>query len=503
LNSLVKDKWLYVSVDLGAGSGRVFLAGIAQGELLLEEVRRFHYPPSRRDGHLRWDLPHIFAEIKTGLREAGERAQQLGRPIRSIGVDSWGVDYGLIDAEGNLVEDPVCYRDERTAETMEQVFAQVPREEIYTRTGIQFLNFNTIFQLSAHVQEGIPANAARLLLIPDLINFLLTGKAVTEYTNATTTQLLNAANRAWDQRLIEELNLPARLFTEIIPAGTELGPLRPELAEELNLRGVRIVAPATHDTGSAVAGAPLEDGRAYISSGTWSLVGIELNQTLINSEVARQNFTNEGGAFDTIRFLKNVMGLWVLESCRKEWQQRGLAVDYDVLLGEVEARDDFPALLYPDDARLFNPPSMRAAIAEQLAETGQTIDDQPPAIAKAILDSLALRYASVIRTIERLTGKPIKGLQIVGGGSRNTYLNQATANATGSRVLAGPVESTVIGNIIVQAVAAGRFATLAEARQYVAANVSLHSFEPQASPAWAEVARRYAEIEARFVTQTG
>lgn len=492
---------LYIAVDLGAGSGRVFLVGFAPGESLLEEVRRFHYPPSRRDGHLRWDLASIFAEIKAGLRQAGERARQLGRPIRSVGVDSWGVDYGLIDSAGDLVEDPVCYRDERTAGAMERVFARLSREEIYARTGIQFLNFNTIFQLFAHAQEGVPAKAAKLLMIPDLINFLLTGKAVTEYTNATTTQLVDAKTGAWDWRLIEQLELPASLFAEIVPAGSELGPLKPGLAEELNLSGVRVIAPATHDTGSAVVGAPLEAGWAYISSGTWSLVGVELDQTLINDEVALENFTNEGGVFGTIRFLKNVMGLWVLESCRKEWRERGLVVDYDTLLGEAAARDDLPALLYPDDARFFNPPSMIAAITEQLAETRQPIIDEPVALTKAILDSLALRYASIIGAIERLTGKTVNGLQIVGGGSQNDYLNQATANATGKPVLAGPVEATVIGNALIQAIAAGRFTTLADARRRVAENLNPRRFEPQATPVWKNAMKNYAELEARFMNR--
>ncbi|MDQ3010776.1 MAG: rhamnulokinase [Acidobacteriota bacterium] len=500
---------LYLAIDLGAGSGRVFLAGVAPGELLLEEVRRFHYPPRQSDGHLRWDLAHIFAEIKAGLWAAGERARQLGRPIASIGVDSWAVDYGLIDAAAQVVEDPICYRDERTARAMAQAFAQMPPEEIYARTGIQFLNFNTVFQLFAHAQVGLPTGASCLLLIPDLINALLTGRSVTEYTNATTTQLVNATTRAWDAAIIERLKLPAHLLTEIIPAGATVGLLEPTLANELSLPGVRVIAPATHDTASAVAGAPLQDGWACISSGTWSLVGIELDAPLINAETARHNFTNEGGAFGTIRFLKNVMGLWVLESCRREWQERGLPieyVDYDLLLGKVAARDGFPALLYPDDTRFFNPPSMTAAIREQLAETGQTIGDDPAALAKAILDSLALRYASVIRTVEQLTGKPINGVHIVGGGSQNSYLNQATANATGKPVLAGPMEATVIGNVLVQAVAAGRFATLAEARQHVAENLSLRRFEPQtflegpaSTSANEQAAQKYAEIEARFV----
>jgi rhamnulokinase len=418
--------------------------------------------------------------------------------VVSAGVDSWGVDYGLVDAHGTLVEDPICYRDERTAGVMEQVFERTPRAEIFARTGIQFLAFNTLFQLFAHMHSGIPARATKLLLIPDLINFLLTGGTVTEYTNATTTQLIDAETGAWDYTLIERLGLPARLLPEIVPAGADLGPLKPELAEELNLKGARVVAPATHDTGSAVAGAPLEDGRVYISSGTWSLVGVELNRTLINPEVARHNFTNEGGAFGTIRFLKNVMGLWILESCRREWRERGLEVDYDVLLAQASSRRDSTALIYPDDERLFNPPSMTAAIAQQLTETGQTINDAPAALTATILDSLALRYASIIRAIETLIGMPINGAQIVGGGSQNQYLNQATANATQKVVLAGPAEATVIGNALVQAVAAGRFATLSEARRHVAANLNPRRFDAQPSPEWEERTRRFAEIEGRF-----
>src|SRR5262245_16647423 len=371
---------LYIAVDLGAGSGRVFLVGFAPGELLLEETQRFHYPPDRRDGHLRWDLARIFDGIKAGLRAAGERARRLGRPVVSIGVDGWGVDYGLIDADGNLIEAPVCYRDDRTVGVMEQVFERMPRAEIFGYTGIQFLPFNTLFQLFAHARSGVPSRTAKLLLIPDLINFLLTGRSVAEYTNATTTQMVNASAPYWVSTIIDRLELPAHLLAEIVPAGSDLGPLRPGLAEELNLKGVRVVAPATHDTGSAVMGAPLEDGWAYISSGTWSLVGVELNRPLINPEVARYKFTNEGGAFGAIRFLKNVTGLWILESCRKEWRERGLAVDYEVLLSEALSRRDPSALIYPDDDRLFNPPSMTAAIAEQLAESGQTINDDPAAL---------------------------------------------------------------------------------------------------------------------------
>ncbi len=488
---------LYIAVDLGAGSGRVFLAGVAPDELLLEEVRRFRYPPGEAGGHLRWNFPEIFDEIKTGVREAGARA--AGRSVRSIGVDSWGVDYGLIDEVGRLVEHPICYRDERTRNELERVFSHVPREEIFERTGIQFLVFNTLFQLHAHAREGIPDEAARLLLIPDLINFFLTGKAVTEYTNATTTQLVNARTGRWDGELLRRLKLPSNLLAEIVPAGAEVGPLTHALADELGLDDVRVVAPATHDTGSAIAGAPLETGWAYISSGTWSLVGIERDEVLIDQAVARHNFTNEGGAFGAVRFLKNVMGLWIFESCRKEWEARGVGIDYDALLGEVTALEDSTGLIYPDDPRLFNPSSMLDAIAAQLAESGQNLPADPPALTKVIMDSLALRYASVLRTIESLTGEKIVGVQIVGGGSRNDYLNQATANAAGLPVLAGPVEATVIGNVLVQAVSSGRFSSLAAARRHVAQNVRLKRFDPARSPAWEARARQYAAVEARYV----
>jgi rhamnulokinase len=500
------DDVLYIAVDLGAGSGRVFLCGVAPGELLLEEVRRFRYPPSETRGHLRWNLPEIFEEIKKGLRDAGGRARGLGRPVRSVGVDSWGVDYGLVDDAGRLVEDPVCYRDARTRGAMDEVFARVPRAEVFARTGVQFLEFNTLFQLHAHAREGLPRGAARLLLIPDLINFFLTGRAASEYTNATTTQLVNAETGAWDYELLERLELPSRLFAEIVPAGTELGPLREDLADELRLGGASVVAPATHDTGSAVAGAPLKGGWAYVSSGTWSLVGVERRGALVNREVARHNFTNEGGAYGTTRFLKNVMGLWLLESCRREWQARGHCVDYDTLLGEVEAAASSDAassgstpLIFPDDPRLFNPPSMLEALAGQLSEGGERMPTEPAAVARMILDSLALRYASVLRTTETLTGERVEGVQIVGGGSLNDYLNQATADATGLAVLAGPSEATVIGNVLVQAITAGRFASLAEARRHVAENVKPEEFTPRRAREWSEAARRYAEIEGRFI----
>ena len=472
----------------------MFLAGVGPDELRLEEVRRFQYPPREAAGHLRWDAARIFGEIEAGLRAAGEQARALGRPVHSVGVDSWGVDYGLLDDDGRLVEDPVCYRDARTAGVPARVFERIPRAEVFRRTGIQILDFNTLFQLDAHRREGLPPSARRLLMMPDLVHHRLTGRAVTEYTNATTTQLVGAETGDWDRDLAARLDLPVHLLGEIVPAGTDVG----ALSRDLGLDGVRVVAPATHDTGSAVAGAPLAEGWAYISSGTWSLVGIERTSPLLGDDVARANFTNEGGAYDTVRFLKNVMGLWILERCRQEWDEDGAGGGYGDLLGAVAALDRSPGLIFPDDPRLLNPPRMTAAIATQMTETGQAVPTAPAAVAKVILDSLALRYASVVRTIESLTGGAVAGLQIVGGGSRNDYLNQATADATGRPVVAGPVEATVIGNVLVQAVAAGRFASLAQARTHVKGRIRSRRFTPRTWAATSDLARRFGEIEAQF-----
>jgi rhamnulokinase len=408
------------------------------------------------------------------------------------------VDYGLVDSAGELCAEPICYRDKRTEAVIPKVFDRIPRELIYARTGIQVLVFNTLFQLAAHVQAGIPKSAVRLLLFPDLIHFFLTGKAVTEYTNATTTQMLNAWTAKWDLELIERLSLPAGLLTEIVPAGTELGPLKSSLAEDLCLQDAQVVAPATHDTASAVAGIPLEEDFVYISSGTWSLIGVERDQPLIDLNTARQNFTNEGGAFGTIRFLKNVIGLWIFESCRREWRSQGIEIAYGRVLRSLDVQQCSPSLIFPDDPRFLDPPSMLAAITEQLNETGQSVPADLDAWTKLILDSLAFRYASVVRTIESLTGRGIKGVHIVGGGSQNDYLNHATANTTAVPVCAGPVEATAIGNVVVQAIRAGRFKCLSEARNYIATHIQMKKFVPCPSPSWQVAAHRYAAIEAQY-----
>jgi rhamnulokinase len=485
----------FIAIDLGAGSGRVFLSSL-DDDFRLEEIHRFTYPPREENGHLRWDFPRILGEITSGLRKAGQRAGELKKKIYSLGVDSWAVDYGLLDENGALLADPICYRDSRTEKAQENVFKIVPKAEIFDKTGIQFLPFNTTFQLFSETELE---QAETILLLPDLINYFLTGKKCAEYTNATTTQLVNAATRDWDSELLEKLELERSKFPAIIPAGTDLGYLKTEIADELSLPDVRVIAPATHDTGSAVAGLPLDKDWAYISSGTWSLVGVELDKPLINEEVAKFNFTNEGGAFGTIRFLKNVMGLWILESCRREWESHGIRTDYGTLLAEVEKIEGFGGFIFPDDERFLNPKSMLEAIAAQQRETGQRETKSVVETAKVILDSLAFRYASVLGTVEKLTGIDIAGVQIAGGGGKNDYLNRMTADACRKTVKAGLIEATVTGNVLVQAVTAGRFKDLADARDYVARNIELKIFEPENSVAIESAKADYLKIENHFL----
>jgi rhamnulokinase len=474
------------------------LGTLAPNELLLEEVHRFHYSPVTSAGHLRWSFEEILDGIKTGLARAQQAAVGRGRTIETVGVDSWGVDFGFLDAGGRLVEDPVAYRDGRTEGEMERVLRKVPREEIFRRTGIQFLHFNSLFQLHVQVREGLPSGTRRLLMIPDLCHHALCGSTKGEYTDASTTQLLDVRTRGWADDLFSRLGLPRELMPELVVPGTELGELRAPLQKELGLGPLRVLAPATHDTASAVAGTPLEPGWAYVSSGTWSLVGVEREAPLVNDAVARANFTNEGGAFDTIRFLKNQMGLWILEECRREWAERGASVDYGELLASVALIEDVPGLVYPDHPRFFHPESMTAELQGALAESRQEMTDEPARLAKVVLDSLAFRYASVVRGIEELTGESVPGIHIVGGGCRNDYLNQATADAAERPVMAGPAEATATGNLLLQAIASGRLPSLVEARGVVARTSTPRRFEPRERREWSEAAARYREIEERY-----
>ena len=468
---------MHAAIDLGAGSGRALVGRIDDAGLTFDEVHRFTYAPRQRDGRLRWDMARLEAGLRDGLVAAQAFAVRAGAALVSVGVDSWGVDYGLIDRDGVVLEEPVSYRDRRTDGVMDAVAARLTREAIFARTGIQFLPFNTIYQLVAHVRDGLPPRADRLLMMPDLCHLLLSGSRSGEYTNASTTQLLDAATGGWADGLLRALDLPHAIMPPIVQPGEDLGALRLQLQRDLGIGPIRVVAPATHDTASAVVGTPLKPGWAYISSGTWSLVGVERDGPILTAEAAAANFTNEGGAGGTIRFLRNVMGLWLLEACRAEWGSA--APDHDALIAGAASLPRATGIIDVEDLSLLNPPSMRAAIAAQLASRGHAMPDDPAGVARVIFDSLAHGYAKVIATIERLTGEAISGIHIVGGGSRNAYLNQATADACGRPVLAGPVEATAAGNVIVQAVAAGRLPSIAEGRLALARGLTLGRFEPR------------------------
>jgi rhamnulokinase len=471
---------MHVAVDLGAGSGRVMLGRFGEDELVVLEAHRFVHPMARSEGCLRWNLPHIVSGIVEGVTRALEAARDLGGAVASLGVDSWGVDYGIVNRSGRLIAEPVCYRDERTRGRMDEVFREVPRREIFDRTGIQFAELNTLYQLVAETRgKGIPAGAYRILLMADLIHAQLGGRPCCEYTLATTSQMVSAATGGWDRELIERLGLPSALLPDIVRPGTFLGTLRQSLQDELGAPPISIVAPAAHDTASAVVGTPLEEGWAFLSSGTWSLLGVEIDRPLITEAACVRNFTNEGGAAGTIRLLKNVIGLWILESCRRQWNRSGAVLDYDALGRAMgDAQGPFGGI-DPDDPRFFNPPDMVAEVQASLRETGQAVAEDEVTLSRIILDSLARKYRTVVEEIELVTGRRVRGIRIVGGGSRNDYLNQATADACGRPVVAGPAEATTIGNLAVQAIAAGRFRSVAEARAFVARHVEARRFEPR------------------------
>jgi rhamnulokinase len=468
----------YVAVDLGAESGRV-IVGSLDG---LEVVHRFGNHPVRVGDSLYWDLPRIFSEIKVGLREAFRRSP-AGR-IRSIGVDSWGVDYGLLDEQGDLIGTPYHYRDARTDGAPEELWKTVSRREIYDETGIQYLQLNTIYQLFAH-RRARPEDFRRartFLSFPSLLNYRLTGKALNEYSHVTTTQLYNPRTRDWSWRLVDAIGLERGLFGPIIAPGTALGPLLPALAEELDAEpGIQVVAPATHDTACAVAGVPAADsaGYAYISSGTWSLEGIESPQPIISDGSYRYDFTNEGAADGGVRFLKNVVGLWIVQECKRHWDRGEREYSYGELAEMAEAAGPARFRIDPNDPRFFKPgladDSMPDRVRAFCRETGQPEPGEPGHLIRGVLESLAELYARILEQLREVTGHPVRVIHIIGGGSRNRLLCRLTAQATGLPVQAGPVEATAIGNILLQALAMGEIASIAEGRQRVR-----RAFPPQA-----------------------
>ncbi len=481
------------AVDLGASSGRVLLARFDGRQMSLEEVYRFPNQPVMLRGHRFWNILALWDETLAGLR----KARKLAGTLDSIGVDTWAVDYGLVDAHGFLQGNPFQYRDHRTDGVMEQVFARVPRDVLYRRTGIQFMPINTLFQLYAHerMQPGELAHAHRLLLIPDLLHNWLCGSSASERTNATTTQCWDPVAGAWVTDLLDQLEIPTTMLPPVVEAGTALDEILPELRGDLGT--AQVVAPATHDTGSAIVAIPaqLADSWGYISSGTWSLVGVELQQPIMTSETLTANFTNEGGVFGTTRFLKNVMGLWLLQECQRSFARDGHSTNYDTLLADVDAVPAFAALIDPDDACFLAPEDMPAAINTYLLEHGQGPLQAPAAFARCIMESLVLRYRQVFHQISALSGTMIKSVHVLGGGARNARLNQWLADALDVPVIAGPYEATAYGNALMQLVGLGELHSLEEVRA-IAQNVPTRVFAPRTAQvaAWNETAQRWSRM---------
>lgn len=485
----------FLAFDLGAESGRAILGRIGTERIGFEELHRFPNGPVRSFGSLYWDPLRLFAEMREGMRLCAQRL--AGDALDGIGVDTWGVDFALIDRAGELVGYPHHYRDPRTDGVMDAALEVLPREEIFRRTGIQFMPINTVYQLYAMARARSPQldAADRLLMMSGLFLYLMTGRKAEEFTNATTSQLYDPRKRAWADPLFDALGIPRRIMPEVVDPGTIFAPLGAELAAESGLGQVSVVAPACHDTGSAVAAAPAEGGDwAYLSSGTWSLMGVELDEPNLGGDALRFNFTNEGGVQGTWRFLKNIAGLWLIQECRRSWERAGTPLDYAAIAEAAEAAPPFRAFIDPDDPPFLSPGDMPEKIQAYCRRTRQPVPETPGAIARCAFESLALTCRKVLRRIESVLGRRIGVLHIVGGGIRNRLLCRLTASACGIPAIAGPAEATALGNVIVQGMAVGAVTSLEAGRALVRQTESLERYEPENAEAWDKAAQRFAEI---------
>lgn len=471
----------FLAFDLGAESGRSILATLKGGKLSLEQTHRFPNPSGTMSGQLQWDQLGQWEQIKIGLKNTAAKLGE-GERLDGIGVDTWGVDYGLLGADGRVLGNPVCYRDARTDAMMDRAFAVVPKRELYESTGLQFMQFNTLFQLLAQVRskDSVLDAARTLLFMPDLFNYLLTGVARAESSIASTSQMVDPRTRQWDTPTLRKLGIPTHLLPPIVPSGTVLGTLLPEVAAACGFAPeTKVVATAGHDTASAVAAVPASgESWAYLSSGTWSLMGVELAAPRIDDKAFAYNYTNEGGHGGSTRFLKNIMGLWLVQECRREFERQGRAFDYATLTELAEKSPSFASVIDVNERRFLSPGEMPQKIAAYCRETNQPEPPDDAAFVRCCLDSLALEYRRTIDGLEDILGRSIDVLHIVGGGTQNKLLNQLAADATRKPVLAGPIEATAIGNVLVQAIAVGAIDSLATGRQIVAASFPLDRYEP-------------------------
>ncbi|MBQ3857356.1 rhamnulokinase [Segatella bryantii] len=489
----MSNKEYFFAVDLGATSGRTIIGTLEGSKFNLEELTRFNNNLIETGGHFYWDIYALYNEIINGLKIVHQR----NIPIKSIGIDTWGCDFVYIGKDGAILRNPLAYRDPHTFGVMEKYFDQeISKEQVYDKTGIQFMNFNSLFQLYAMRQAGNTAleNAEKILFIPDALSYMLTGNAVCEYTVASTSQILNPNTKDLDEDLIKSLGLKREQFGPMINPGEQIGVLTEEIQKMTGLGAIPVIAVAGHDTASAVAAVPAKDEKfAYLSSGTWSLMGIESKEPIINENSFDKNFTNEGGIEGTTRFLKNICGMWIYERCRKEWPEVS-GMGHQQILSEAMQAEPFKSLINPDDEIFANPNSMVEAIQTYCKEHNEPVPVGYAAITRCIFESLALRYRQIFSWLKEFADFDINTLHIIGGGSLNQYLNQFTANSLGVKVLAGPQEGTAIGNIMLQAKAAGDVKDIWEMRRFIAFSLELKEFMPQDQEVWDQAYHKYLEI---------
>jgi len=482
----------YIAVDLGAESGRVMLGRVADGKLSLEQMHRFANGPIQEQDSLRWDFDRLMTEIKTGI---GMAARKADSPVKGIGVDTWGVDFGLLGADGRLLEKPYHYRDSRTNGMMDKAFAKMPKREVYENTGIQFMQLNSLYQLLAMrlTNPDTLAKADKLLFMADLFSYFLCGRPFGEYTLASTSQMMDMKTGRWSKAIFKELSLPLEIMPHVTRPGTVVGELTPEVAKEIGCGRIPLIAIGSHDTASAVLGVPGQGDRwAYLSSGTWSLMGVEIPQAIINDKTFAYEFTNEGGVENTIRLLKNIMGLWLVQECKRQWQREGQDLSYGELTTMASRAQPFFGYVDCDNSDFLAPGDMPARINKCLSDTGQKPTQDKGQMVRLVLESLALKYRTVLSAIEDVTGISIETLHIVGGGIQNELLCQFTADATGRKVVAGPVEATASGNILMPAKAAGQLKSIEEARQVVRNSFEMKEYQPQNVGLWGQQYRRFA-----------
>ncbi len=493
----MNNKKYFFAVDLGATSGRTIIGSLSDGKFDLEELTRFDNNLIETGGHFYWDIFALYFEIIKGLKLAASRQIE----ITSIGIDTWGVDFVCIGDDNAILRNPLAYRDPHTFGKMEEYLQKVvDRKEVYHVTGIQFMNFNSLFQLYAMKEAGNTAlrQARKILFVPDALSWMLTGEEVCEYTIASTSQMLDPRTKDLDKALLASVGLSRDKFGRMVSPGTQIGVLTDEVQRMTGLGAIPVIAVAGHDTGSAVAAVPAKDERfAYLSSGTWSLMGIETQDAVINERSYELNFTNEGGIEGTTRFLKNICGMWLYERCRKEWPDEVRRLPHPELQGSAMQVEAFRSIINPDDAMFANPSSMIEAIQTYCRQTGQPVPETPAEICRCIFDSLALRYRQVFGWLKEFASFPLNVLHIIGGGSLNKYLNQFTANSLGVDVLAGPQEGTAIGNIMLQAKAAGEVKDIWEMRQIIANSLDLKHYAPEDKEAWDKGYEKYLAITAQ------